>query len=374
MLQESANDYRFDFNIENAGSDNWSISSSDLIEHQGLSTDWSVSDIWYDLNGSKDGGTFSLGDVTWDTSSNGVLTTDGSQSTMQASYVVEITDSSPETYQQAFNVSDSDTSAEAFDRHELEIDRYGDLSVELSTPPNNTILRQNGTFYITGNVTCENYDCGTVDATPRYNGTEGQEVILESSGQPFYLKEPAVKQCDLSTGENCSLNWTANATGELESQHLIDINASTSENMTYGTSDTNLVEIDTVILMDLAFDVIDFGFLDPGVDDRPVQGNSNDKYNVSIDENSKPVDDLWIKGTDLTSEVDPSYQIGVSNISYGLQNDVSQSERLGKNYSHLASDLSPGTNLTTYYWLDVPFGMTQSGYNGTITFKANSTD
>lgn len=374
IVQSSANDYRFDFNLENTGSDNWSISSGDLIEHQGLSTDWTVSDIWYDLNGSKDGGDFSLGDVTWYTSSNGVLTTSGSQSTMQASYVAEITDSSPETYQQAFNASDSDTSAEAFDRHELRIDRYGDLSVEISTPPNSTILRQNGSFYITGNVTCENYDCGTVDVTPRYNESGRRVVLPESSGQPFYLKGSAVKQCDLAVGESCSLNWTANATGELESQHLIDINASTSGDMTYGSSDTNLVEIDTVILMDLAFDVIDFGFLDPGVNEKPAQGNSNDEYNISIDENSKPVDDLWIKGTDLTSEIDSSYEIGVSNLSYGLQNSFSDSERLGKNYSRLTSDLSPGTNLTTYYWLDVPFGMTQSGYNGTITFKANSTD
>jgi len=374
VLQKSANDYRFDFNIENTGSDNWSISSGDLIEHQGLSTDWTVSDIWYELNGSKDGGEFSLGDVKWDTSSNGVLTADGSQSTMQASYVTEIADSSPETYQHAFNASDIDTSAEVFDRHELRIDRYGDLSVELSTPPNNTILRQNGSFYITGNVSCEIYDCGTVDVTPRYNESGIQVVLPDSSGSPFYLEESAVKQCDLSAGENCSLNWTANATGELESQHLIDINASTSENMTYGSSENNLVEIDTVILMDLAFEVVDFGFLDPGVTEKPAQGNSNDNYSISIDENSKPVEDLWIKGTDLTSVNDPSYEIGASNLSYGLQNNFSDSERLEKNYSRLASDLSPGTNLTTYYWLDVPFGMTQSGYNGTITFKANSTD
>lgn len=373
IIQRSQNSYRFNFSVENTGTANWSIESSDNLLHQGLNPDWEVGDIWYELNGTKNGGDFSFGDLTWDTANNGLLTTEGTDSIMKAHYVVNITDTEPSTYQQAFNASDSDTSAEAYDEHEVRIDRYGSLNVTLSTPPNNTILRLNKSFYITANVTCQNYDCGTVESAPRYNTSQGQSVIPDS-GEPFYLKEDAVKTCNLSVGERCELNWTANATGDLDSMHRIDVNASTSDGFTSNSSERHLVEIDTVIAMDLTFDVIDFGFLDPGEADRPAEGNSNDTYNVSIQDNSKPVDDLWIKGTDLVSQVDDSYQIGVSNISYGLQNNVTESETLKHSYSHLASNLDPGTNLTTYYWLDVPFGMTQSGYNGTITFKANSTE
>ncbi|MFB6193223.1 MAG: hypothetical protein ABEK00_03140 [Candidatus Nanohaloarchaea archaeon] len=374
IKQKTANSYRFEFQVQNTGTDNWSIKTEDRLTHKGLSQDWQVGDIWYELNGTRNGGTFSLGEVTWDTSNNGVLTAGPSQDSMNASYIVNVTDTTPDSYQEVFNVTDVSSGAQSVDWHTLKIERPGDLGVKLFTPPNNTILRQNGTFYIVSNVSCSNYDCGTVSATPRYNASTGQKVIPENSGKPFYLKENPVKSCNLNAGETCELNWTANATGDLETRHLIDVNASTSQGLSQNNSEDHLVEIDTIISMSLSFDVIDFGLLDPGVQNRPAKGNSEDKYNISISENSKPVEELWIKGTDLVSTADPDYEIGVSNITYGLQNNVSKSHKLSKNYSLLETNIDPGTTLTSYYWIDVPYGMTQSGYNGTITFKANSTD
>ncbi|WEL23045.1 hypothetical protein [Candidatus Nanohalovita haloferacivicina] len=374
LKQASENTYRFSFTVENTGSQNWSIAPEDILRHSGLNSAWPVGQIWYNLNGQKTGGTVFTDYLEWDTSNNGVLETEGSSSQMEASYLVNITDTSTNTYQQSFNATDDDSSASIFDQHDLKVEKVGDLDVELITPPNNTLLRQNGTFYIVANVTCGPDNCGNVTATPRYNTSTGKQIMPENSGQPFHLDEAAQKECELSSGQECQLNWTTNATGEQDSYHLIDVNASTQEGLTSAVSNESLVEIDSIILMDLAFNVIDFGVLDPGWQDRPAEGNSNDQYNISIDENSKPVEGLWVKGTDLTSEADPSYEIGVSNISYNLENNVDTASTLLHNYTKMASNIDPGTILTSYYWIDVPYGMTQSGYNGTITFKANATD
>lgn len=364
--------FRFTFKVNNTGTENWSLESADSITHEGVDTGWSVNQIWYNTSTEYNGGSFSSGQISWDTGTTAVLETNKQ---MNASYVAETSLQDTKIYDQLFSISDSSTEAQDSDDHVLQAVKYGRISVELIKPPNNTLLTQNKTFNLTANITCSNGDCGTSEATPRYNTTEGQEIISGEGSTPFALQEPAVKSCELSSGQECSLAWRTNATGDQDTYHLLDVNSSSStySDISENSSDLNQVEISVPINFSLSWDTIDFGSLNPGAQDKPAEGNDAMNYNITVGEDSRPIDDLWVKGEDLISTVDPDYVIGIGNMSYSLQNDISTEKPLSNTYQHVKSNLDPGDVLPTFYWLDVPFGMTEGGYNGTITFKANIT-
>ncbi|MFT4868959.1 MAG: hypothetical protein ACI83Q_000575 [Colwellia polaris] len=368
---ESAS-FRFTFSIENTGTEDWSLASADTLKHSGIDTGWTVDDIWYNIDQEYTGGSFSSGQVTWDTE-QGLL---ANGSAMNASYVTDTSLQDTQTYNQNFKVQDSSTNAEDTDLHILEAIKYGRLSAEIVTPPNNTLLTQDKIFNMTANLTCSNGDCGDVESQPRYNTTDGQSVLPGSGGTPFALQESATSSCTLSSSEECTVEWRVNATGAMDTYHKLDANVYSLSypEIPENSSERNKVEISIPIDFSLGWDTIDFGALNPGSENRSAEGNQNEEYNITVSEDSRPIDNLWVKGEDLTSTENTNYSIGISNVSYSLENDISTEESLNKTYQHVVSDLSPGDILTTFYWIDVPYGMTEGGYNGTITFKANVTE
>lgn len=364
---------RYDFNLTNTGTANWTLESEDQLKHEGVDTEWSTDQIWYNLSGEITGGSFSSGTVFWDASNGGTLTTKGQDSSMNASYTVDTLLESSKTYDQNFLVNDTSENVYDQDFHVLEAQRAGKIDVDLLNPPNQTLLPQNETFYMTANVTCNEGECGQVNGTPRYNGSEGQKII-PSDGRPFRVESVNRDGCNLNDTQECTLNWTVNATADTETYHLLDVNVSSEFSNEDTASEGHEVEVDLLVLLSLSWDTLDFGFLDPGLEDRPAEGNDALAYNVTVPDDSKPVDDLWIKGTDLISEENPDYSIGITNVSYALQNDIEDTNTIFSEYTNVTSDIKPGTVLNTFYWIDVPFGMTESGYNGTLTFKANVTE
>jgi hypothetical protein len=223
-------------------------------------------------------------------------------------------------------------------------------------------------------VSCQNGECSEVDVSPRYNeSSSADSVISENSGTPFYTLNQNTKTCsgDLKKDQSCQVEWDVNATGELESYHWLDVNASSSFNdISDVESDDNRVQINMAILINTSWDTTDFGLLDPGEQDQPAEGNSNLSYNITVPQESNTVDNLWIRATDLTSQLQPdNYSIGAGNLSYELD----EKENLSNSYQNARSDIGPGTVLNMLFWIDVPTGIYKGGYNGTMYFKANST-
>lgn len=372
--QSSEREYRFSFTIKNDGGSDWPIATDDELFHEKLNTSWTVNRIWYNVSSSQNnGGAFSSGRISWDTSNGGTLT---AGETMYSKYLVNITESQSWSYDQFFKVNDTSENAGSYDRHELNITKYGYMEMDLLEPPNDTVVRQNKFFVMNSSVTCRNGECGQVDLAARYNDSASSfTAIPEDSGQPFYTNNSNPQTCstDLGRGETCYASWFVNATGALETYHLLDTRASSSASkISNNDSENHLVQINTAIIMDLTFDTVDFGAIDPGKKNQSAKNNSNLLYNISIDENSDPVDNLWVRATDLSSKK-LDYTIPAENLSYSLENDISTESFLSNTFQNVKSNISPGTVLSTFYWIDVPSGIYKGGYNGTIYFKANST-
>jgi len=340
-----------------------------------LNSSWTVNKIWYNISQDYDGGTFSEGEVNWNTSQGGTL---DSGETMYAKYLVDIDLAESEFHSQYFLVNDTSNNTGSEDYHELDVNKLGDLNVVLDDPPNDTVVTQNKTFLMNATLSCENGECGEVSASSRYNESSSADTLIsENSGSPLHTKSQNTKICgsDLKKGQSCQISWDVNATGNLESYHWLDVNASSSFNdVSNNNSEDHRVQINMAILINTSWTTTDFGLLDPNTNDQPAKGNNNLSYNITVPEESNLVDDLWIKATDLTSELRPkNYSIGAGNISYSFQNDSSTANNISNSYQSIKSDIDPGTILSTFFWIDVPTGIYKGGYNGTMYFKANST-
>ncbi len=70
--------------------------------------------------------------------------------------------------------------------------------------------------------------------------------------------------------------------------------------------------------------------------------------------------------------------IGVENVIWSLESDPAADQKydLSGNYERVNKDfhvISAGDVETTYYWIDVPYGIYAGSYTGTVTFMANVT-
>ena len=372
VSQQSTREYRFSFEILNDGDTDWVLEDGDELFHQGLNSSWNVRRVWYNISGDQDydGGTFSSGTVTWDTANQGTLV---AGNTMYAKYIVTAEDPDSTNYSAYFEVNDTSANTGSFDYHKFFVEKLGFLDIGILEPPNDTVVVVNQSFRMNGSITCQEGVCGTVTAEPRYNESSSAETVITNSvdAEPFNTNKSS-ETCQLGRGDSCYVDFAVNASGAVESYHLLDFTASSSKNIADNDSEDNLVQINTARIINLTWNELDFGQLDPGRKNVSALGNNARKHNITVDSRSSTVEGLWVRMTDLnSSQLD--YHIPAENVSFSTTNDIDTEKSLMNSFQLAATNLSPGTILTTYFWIDVPLGIYNGGYSGKIYFKANET-
>ncbi|QGA80117.1 hypothetical protein [Candidatus Nanohalobium constans] len=368
--QSNPNEYRFSFNVSNQGSDSWILTTDDTLEHRTLNQSWSINeseDIFYNVNGTTyTGGTFSSGAVGWSTGNGGEVPVNDS---MTAQYIVNISQDSTNTFNQVLNAStSSDTSDE--DHHELKTLIYGFIDPDIDSPSNNSVVQNNRIFNLNGTINCIDGDCGDIRAEPRRNESTDQEPF---TGSEFEVIDQNSTCSNLLEGQSCAVEWDVNATGDQNTFHALDFSASSSySGVESNNTQDNIIEIRDILMIDIDWNVVDFGVLDPGEKQNPAENNS-EGYNLTVEEDSNTVDNLWFKASPLVSEKDSNYTIDPVNMNLSENSDGSNPKNFTTSYSLLDSNLRPGTTKNLYYWLNVPYGIINGGYTGTMTFKANRT-
>ncbi len=105
-------------------------------------------------------------------------------------------------------------------------DNNGTLNVTLYN--GNISISQNSTFSINASVLCQNGNCHQINSTAFYNitGTISSRLNDTALNKPFFNVTGFQNQtCGfLSQDGNCSINWTINATGPINSSWLFTIN------------------------------------------------------------------------------------------------------------------------------------------------------
>ncbi|MFB6115967.1 MAG: hypothetical protein ABEK10_00505 [Candidatus Nanosalina sp.] len=370
--------YRFDFRISNNGSKIWRISPEDMLEYSGLDASWKFKEAFYNITDVRSGGNFTSGTVRWNTSKGGKLYPKGENSTMRASFILNISSGIPQKTTTDFLVNDTSNNSGSQKTQVLSVNESGYLNVSILRPPTDTVLQRNRTFKLTGEVECLGGVCGRIDLTPRYNKSSftPTTVIPEPVSKPFYVKNKNQKTCsqNLARGNTCRANFTVNATGSVGSDHLLDVNASSNitEVMENDSADSS-VEIKSTVIIDLSWQTISFGSVDPGRRNVSAKGNSNLQYNLTVPEESREVDNLYINASPLISKENSDYSILPENITHSFSQTGGGGTQLSEAFKRIKISISPGTVLQNFFYLDVPYGLTTGEYRGAITFKANST-
>jgi hypothetical protein len=390
--------YRVEIDVRNDASTQWTIAAEDIIYHEGLNSTWPVnasSDVWYVESAiTYTGGTWSNGRVTWNTSLGGKLT-NGEIGTFY--YVFNMTTSKTEEYGVYFLCNDTSANSGSFDYSVYNITRVGYLEVNLTLPPQipgqgdaesngGYKVGRNKLFIVNATVYCRDGFCGDVNGTLRYNQSSplpDTPVNTTSGDKPFYvLSGLNPKNCSNPMDEDdfCSLSWQVNATGNLTSLWKLDVlfNSSLAENNTNYTR----IEITLVLILSLSWTEVNFGVCDPVTFGNPASLNDVKGYNISLNENSNDVDGLYIMGTDLEPEVisgfgSITYTIGVGNLTWNDNENLYSSTnttRFTADYDLIRPNVPAGTDLTMYYWVDIPRGQYAQAYDGTLYIMANVTE
>ncbi|MBN2101899.1 MAG: DUF2341 domain-containing protein [Candidatus Aenigmarchaeota archaeon] len=277
------------------------------------------------------------------------------------------------------------------------------LEVELITPPTipgdgdanmsvGYIVGANRTFVINATVICRQGYCAYVNATVRYNKSstdpDTNVPVAYTPGEAFFMQDGMnTKNCSenpLDEDEWCNITWTINASADLNTIWKIDVMFNSSVNRT-NTTDMTQIQIGKILLMDLSYEVIDFGILNPDGEETlyPAINSSNMTYNVTVDQNSNDIEELWVMGTHLTNgTIDYNRFINVSRVkwarSYLGDNPVGDPNlyNLTLSFDKVNKDTIPiysGTNETMYFWIDSPGGVLPLTYTGTLTIMGNAT-
>jgi len=247
------------------------------------------------------------------------------------------------------------------------------LEVYLNRPPDITIVPWTRNFTINATVMCRLGNCGLIRGYARYNasGSSPDTDISTTIGvTPFYTFDSNPQQISLQKDENSTMIWKVNSTANLGKFYEIGVYFETSQLSNH--TENNTIEIGKVLVMNLTFDTINFGVLNPGQNEKPALNNSNEYYNISIDKNSNDLDYLWIKSEDLVGEAWPNYKVKPGNISWSFTNNPSTGSGIGYSYSLMDSNVPSGQNKTTYYWINVPYSLMAQSYVGEMTIMANA--
>ncbi|MEA1925149.1 MAG: NEW3 domain-containing protein [Candidatus Altiarchaeota archaeon] len=389
--------YRIEIDIRNDGESHWWIAAADIVYHEGLNSSWyvdSANDIWYYTEGlNYTTGDWSGGRITWNTSQGGRIRKEQSATFY---YVVNITSSGNEKYSVYFYANDTSVASGSYDNSVYNLTRVGYLEIQLVTPPvipgqgnasqnGGYKVGQNKTFIVNATVYCRDGLCGYVNGTLRYNksSADPDTQINTSTDTPFYiLTADNPQNCStnpLVKDEFCNLTWTVNSTGALNSIWALDVLFNSTH--AQGNDTGNIfIEITKVLIMSLSWSSIDFGFCDPGTSGNNASLNNVDGYNITVDNNSNRIDEILVKGTDLSADSVGGlkgivYDIGVRNLSWNdelSQYNHANTTQMNLTYVLMREKINPGTTFHNYYWLDVPSGKYSQHYSGTLYVLANA--
>jgi len=112
---------------------------------------------------------------------------------------------------------------------------------------------------------------------------------------------------------------------------------------------------------------VNFGNFDPGTSENPAPNNGN--YKIRVDPETNVNVNVYQKGNDYVSG---SNVLGIGNMTWYNSSVSSSSIPVTKNYSIVATNVASGTNISMYYWIDIP-QVKAGDYNTTIFILANET-
>jgi hypothetical protein len=275
-----------------------------------------------------------------------------------------------------FYANDTEGNMNVTDTGEFTISGF--MDVEIIDPLNTKNVALNATFLANATVTCRNGTCGTVSGRLMHNSSslnpDTDVPVTEST--PFYImSETNPEDCftnPLENNEYCNVTWTVNTTGDIGSVHSFGMLFESGQNNVYDnhTGNNTVTIVSCIMDMTLNWDSMDFGVLAPLTTANPAPGNPTHEYNITIEDLTTCGIDIYINSSELRHSTQPSYFIPQYNITFNNEtNDFMTGYNLTDVWDVIKPNTQPGSNVTTYYWINAPHSILHGSYTGIITIK-----
>jgi hypothetical protein len=258
------------------------------------------------------------------------------------------------------------------------------LEVNLTLPPGDTFVERYNIYDVNATVFCRGANCRDVYGTVQYNGSSTYPIegVNETYGDlPFFVNETlasAQKPCPggtLKQNDYCNITWKINATGALDESWKIGVQFNSSDNriLDNHTDNVTITILSCIEEITINYDGVDFGTVLPTSYGNPATLNPTNQYNVT--NTGTCTSNLWIKSSNFTKDSD---SIMYSNLTFNnVTNDYASAFRASNDYNignaTFKRDMTPDTNATGYFFLDVP-SIWSGDYEGNITFCMNTSE
>jgi hypothetical protein len=257
---------------------------------------------------------------------------------------------------------------------------FGNLSVEYLTAFGSLNNQpQNETFVISVNVTCSGNMgsvCGEVNGSSRYNASsvEADTLIPVGGGSPFNVDNSSVSCGNLSAGDDCVVNFTINATGNIGNKYNIDVlfDGGYPNVDSVNSSDVLFRIVSPLFSLVLSDNLWDVGFgevLNPGEDDNPALNNSDNGYNVTCQHGGAACNISIKANSHFASGIN---SIGIGNLTWNKLNNATNSSSFDFDFVDLNSSLPDGSTQLIYFWLDIPEEIVAGNYKSNFTIYGQS--
>ena len=234
----------------------------------------------------------------------------------------------------------------------------------ISLSPDEVDLTACGTAYLTCSATVTD-DNGHADIS---GGSHSVALVLEGSQEsPDYTNSSCTyKDC---TGNSCTLECVFGIEYFKDETSSGECNITVADvGSSYSTNNTNIVDVNKLVAHQLANTPVTFGTLTAGTTDNPAEEGNGQPINQTNCGNV--VIDAQLQGADLDGQTDPTWIIGVGNVTYYGSDDVGSSVALTDSWVTLQQDIAEQGTAQIWNWIDVPSPIKAQTYQGTYSVQA----
>lgn len=268
---------------------------------------------------------------------------------------------------------------------------FGSVNIVLDNPLENSFTNviQNSTFNFNTTLICEgdiNSTCGNISINSRYNDSSSTfaNIPLVSSNPTWAILGSQPQSCALDNGENCSLSWIVNMSGNIGEEVIFNVNTSSnftqvqnniSSNFTINITvlPPNTITWDTAIL-NMGSGGLNLGNI-TGTAKLQVSGNHTGINTTCTSGDCNLLSDNWLNGGAIndSNEELVTFTCDDSNVGiYSAVFDVNSTQDTSPKSINVSCEITQtyGTlNITTLY----PPENTNTIVNALSIFDINTT-
>lgn len=191
-------------------------------------------------------------------------------------------------------------------------------------------LEQNEILNVTAIAVCsESYQntCGNISFNIKYNNTASSySDISTSDSTPMWIDDINPKSCIATGGGNCSVTWQINATGAIDSNHRLLVEASSNMSEVLNSNSTMFdMGIYQTYLISFNQSIYDFGNFTRGTGSKSttlsLEAIFGDNTNINVDcsdGDCSLITDDWTDGTNINEGNSQNIEFTCSDSTSGL--------------------------------------------------------